>query len=69
MLPVWFNGYHSDSYIDEQLPNPPIQILLPELIQEFEYDQNHYLRVHLQDNDLICSFMGVFNTQKHNSLY
>ncbi len=53
ILPVWFDGYHSDSYIDSQLPNPPIQILLPELIQEFESDQNHFLRVYLQENDLI----------------
>ncbi len=53
MLPIWFDGYHSDSYIDEQLPNPPIQILLPDLIQEFESNQNHFLRTHLQDNDLI----------------
>ena len=36
---------HSDSYIDQQLPNPTMQILLPELIHEFEYDQNHYLKL------------------------
>ena len=53
MLPIWFDGNHSDAYIDEQLPNPPIQILLPDLIQEFESDSSHFLRVHLQDNDLI----------------
>ena len=53
ILPIWFDGYHSDSYIDEQLPNPPIQILSPELIQEFQFDQNHFLRLHLQNNDLI----------------
>ena len=53
MLPIWFDGYHSDSYIDDQLPNPPIQILLPELIEEFANNQNHFLRLHLQDNDLI----------------
>ena len=53
MLPVWFDGYHSDSYIDTQLPNPPIQILLPDLIQEFETDQSHFLRLYLQENDLI----------------
>jgi len=53
MLPIWFDGYHSDSYIDDQLPNPPIQILLPDLIQEFESNQNHFLRIYLENNDLI----------------
>jgi len=53
MLPVWFDGYHSDSYIDSQLPNPPIQILLPSLIEEFESNEDHFLRIYLQNNDLI----------------
>ena len=53
MLPIWFDGYHSDSYIDDQLPNPPIEILLPELIQEFEVNQNHFLRNYLRANDLL----------------
>ena len=53
VLPIWFDGYHSDSYIDEQLPNPPIQILLPNLIQDFESDNSHFLRNYLSDNDLI----------------
>ena len=53
LLPILFDGYHSDGEIDEQLPNPPIQILLPELVDEFETNPNHFLRNYLQDNDLI----------------
>ena len=53
ILPILFDGYHSGGEIDEQLPNPPIQILLSELIDEFETDSNHFLRNYLQGNDLI----------------
>jgi len=53
LLPVWFDGYNSDSYIDEQLPNPPIQILLPELVEDFGTQSDHFLRAYLSDNDLI----------------
>ena len=53
ILPILFDGYHSDGDIDEQLPNPPIQILLPELIEQFQNDPDHFLRNYLEENDLI----------------
>ena len=34
ILPILFDGYHSGGEIDDQLPNPPIQILLSELISK-----------------------------------
>ena len=53
LLPVLFDGYHSDGEIDSHLPDIPINILHPWLIEEFSSDPNHFLRNYLSMNDLL----------------
>lgn len=47
-----FNGDYSSSYINSLLPNIPITVLLPEVIDEFTNDLEHPLRLNLEANDL-----------------
>ena len=51
-LEDWFDGFHSSSQINEALPSAPITIMKPEEIQNFESDQNHPIRIALEQNDL-----------------
>ena len=47
-----FDGNYSGGYINSIMPDIPIEVLLPEVINEFTYDLNHPLRIHLAENDL-----------------
>ncbi len=47
-----FDGNYSGGYINSIMPNIPIEVLLPEVINEFTYDLNHPLRINLAENDL-----------------
>ena len=47
-----FNGDYSASEINSYLPDIPITIMLPEVIEDFSNDLNHPLRLHLEANDL-----------------
>jgi hypothetical protein len=51
-LADWFDGYHSSGEINDAMPEIPITIMKPEEVQFFEEDENHPLRVALQENDL-----------------
>ena len=51
-LADWFDGYHSSGEINDAMPEIPITIMKPEEVQIFEEDENHILRVALQENDL-----------------
>ena len=48
----WFDGYHSSTQINEAMPSIPITIMKPEEIQNFEENENHPLRIALQENNL-----------------
>ena len=47
-----FDGNYSSSYINSLLPDIPIEVMLPEVIDDFSNNPNHPLRLHLADNDL-----------------
>jgi hypothetical protein len=51
-LADWFDGYHSSTEINQAMPEIPITIMKPEEIQAFEENENHSLRISLQENDL-----------------
>ena len=52
MFEYLFNGEYSGSYINNLLPDIPIEILLPEVIEDFTNNLNHPLRLNLSQNDL-----------------
>ena len=47
-----FDGNYSSSYINSLLPDIPIEVMLPEVIDDFSNNPNHPLRLYLADNDL-----------------
>jgi len=47
-----FNGDYSSSYINSLLPDIPIEVMLPEVIDEFSNNLGHPLRLYLEANDL-----------------
>ena len=47
-----FNGDYSSSYINSLLPDIPIEVMLPEVIDEFSNNLDHPLRLYLEANDL-----------------
>ena len=47
-----FDGYHSSEEINASMPDIPITIMKPEEIEYFEQDENHPLRIYLEENDL-----------------
>jgi hypothetical protein len=47
-----FDGTHSESEINPIMPSVPNLILRPEVLQAFESDESHPLRIALKDNDL-----------------
>ena len=51
-LPPLFDGMHSEDDINSIMPNIPITIMKPEEIDYFTNNQNHPLRVALEQNDL-----------------
>jgi len=52
MFEYLFNGEYSGSYINNLLPDIPIEILLPEVIDDFSNNLNHPLRLNLAQNNL-----------------
>ena len=51
-LPPLFDGTHSGSEINDVMPSVPLEILKPEIVEEFKDDDDHPLRQALRDNDL-----------------
>ncbi len=51
-LPSLFDGTHSGSEINDVMPSVPMEILKPEIVEEFKGDDDHPLREALRDNDL-----------------
>ena len=52
MFEYLFNGDYSGSYINSIMPDIPIEIMLPDLIEEFSNNLNHPLRLNLAQNNL-----------------
>ena len=52
MFEYLFNGDYSSSYINNLLPDIPIEILLPQFIEDFTNNLNHPLRLNLFENNL-----------------
>ena len=51
-LQVLFNGDYGSGDIDAVMPSIPIEIFIPEVVDEVVNDYNHPLRVKLRENDL-----------------
>ena len=51
-LQTLFNGDYSSSDIDAIMPSIPIEIFIPEVVEEVIDDYNHPLRQRLRENDL-----------------
>ena len=51
-LQVLFNGDYGSGDIDAIMPSIPIEIFIPEVVEEVVADENHPLRVRLRENDL-----------------
>ena len=47
-----FDGNYSSSYINSLLPDIPIEVMLPEVVNDFANNPDHHLRLYLEDNDL-----------------
>ena len=52
IFPDLFSGEYSGGYIDGYLPDIPIHMMLPSVIEEFTNNTNYPFRVHLEENDL-----------------
>ncbi|MBI45739.1 MAG: hypothetical protein CMG66_06225 [Candidatus Marinimicrobia bacterium] len=52
IFPDLFSGEYSGGYIDSFLPDIPIHMMLPSVIEEFTENENYPFRVHLGENDL-----------------
>jgi hypothetical protein len=52
VIPDLFDGTNSMGFINNQFPSVPSQMLLPEVLEEYENDPEHPIRLALQDNDL-----------------
>ena len=52
IFPDLFSGEYSGGYINTFLPDIPIHMMLPSVVEEFSSDENYPFRVHLQENDL-----------------
>ena len=52
IFPDLFSGEYSGGYIDGFLPDIPIHMMLPSVVEEFSNDENYPFRIHLQENDL-----------------
>lgn len=52
MFSYLFDGNYSGGYINSIMPDIPIQVLLPEVIEAFTDNLNHPLRINLSENDL-----------------
>ena len=52
-LPSLFDGTHSGSEINELMPENPLDILLDDVLEEFENDEDHFFRQSLEENTLL----------------
>ena len=52
-LPDLYDGSHPSSEINSMMPDNPLDILLPEVLEEFENDEDHFFRQTLQENSLL----------------
>ena len=52
IFPDLFSGEYSGGYINTFLPNIPIHMMLPSVVEEFSSNENYPFRIHLQENDL-----------------
>jgi hypothetical protein len=52
-LPSLFDGTHSGSEINELMPENPLDILLDDVLEEFENDEGHFFRQSLEENTLL----------------
>ena len=52
-LPALFNGTFSGDYIDALLPDNPLDIILPEVLEEFTNNDDHFLRASFAENTLL----------------
>ena len=52
MFDYLFNGEYSGSYINSIMPDIPIEVLLPSVIEDFSNNQYHPLRLKLFENNL-----------------
>lgn len=53
ILPPLFNGENSMGFINNQCPDIPNEMLRPEVLEAFETDPDHPIRVALEDNDVM----------------
>jgi pimeloyl-ACP methyl ester carboxylesterase len=53
IIPDLFDGTHSMSEINAAFPDVPNQVLLPEVLEDFENDPMHPIRIALADNDVL----------------
>ena len=52
IFPDLFSGEYSGGYINTFLPDIPIHMMLPSVVEEFSSDEDYPFRVHLEENDL-----------------
>lgn len=52
LIPVWFDGSKSTSFISSQLPDVPKEAMQPAFFQALTTNDSHPLRIALQKNDL-----------------
>ena len=52
-LPSLFDGTHYGSEIDALMPENPLDILIPEVLEEFTNNEDHFFRVSLEENTLL----------------
>ena len=52
LLPPLFDGNHSGNEVNNVMPSIPMEIFLPEIIEDVTSDTDHPLRQALQDNDV-----------------
>ena len=48
-----FDGTHSGDFINNLMPDNPLDILLPEVLEDFENSENHFFRQNLTLNTLL----------------
>lgn len=53
IIPDLFDGTNTMGYINNQFPDVPNQMLQPNLLEAFQSDPNHPLRIALADNDVM----------------
>lgn len=52
-LSVLYDGSHPSSEINSMMPDNPLDILLPDVLEEFESNEDHFFRQTLQENTLL----------------